>query len=424
MVRATIVLALAACVAAPAWAQDGRVPSRLSLDDALRLAERHNPRLAAARAGIDLAGADAAAARVRPNPVLAIESQGYPLWQSPHPSFGDTQELTVRAEQAIDIAGVRRARARVGDLGVEAARAAADDEARRLRFDVRRAYLQVVLATADLSVARGTLEDLDKVLAINRARFAQGELSGVELRRLQVERLRFADDVLAGELARKTTGAALLALLGLRPLDAPFELTDGLDAPTPATPVVAALSDSLAGRPDVLAAQRLEARAGADVKAQAAMGTPAPTVGAGWQRNFGVNALVVGVTVPLPFFDRNHAGVARAEAEQRLARAKADEVATAALLEIQTATLAVESSRARVDYVEQEYLRNAREARDIVLASYRAGAAPLSDYLDAQRAMREAQRVRNRALFDYRVSLFQLDAALGRPAAREGESRP
>jgi cobalt-zinc-cadmium efflux system outer membrane protein len=419
MVRVAIALVLAAFAAEPARAQDEHVPARLSLDDALRLAESKSPRLVAARAEIDLAAADAASARVRPNPVLSIESQGYPLWQSPRPSFLDTQELTVRAEQAIDLAGVRRARSRVGDLGVEAARARMEDERRRLRFDVRRAYLQVVLATADLTVARSTLEDLDTVLTINRARFEQGELSGIEMRRLQVERLRFADDLHASDLARKTSGAALLALLGLRPLDAAFEVADDLDAPVAVRPAPPA--DPLAGRPDVEASRRLEARAAAEVTAQAALGAPMPTVGAGWQRNFGVNAFVVGVSVPLPFFDRNQAGVARAAASERLARAKTEEAVTAALLEIQTARLAVESSQARVDYVEKEYLRHAREARDIVLASYRAGAAPLSDFLDAQRAMREAQRVRNRAIVEYRLSLFQLDAALGAPAPRAEE---
>jgi cobalt-zinc-cadmium efflux system outer membrane protein len=123
------------------------------------------------------------------------------------------------------------------------------------------------------------------------------------------------------------------------------------------------------------------------------------------------------VTVPLPFFDRYQGGTARADAEQRLVRARADEAATAALLEIEVATLAVEASRARVEYVERDYLRNAREARDIVLASYQAGAATLSDFLDAQRALREAQRVKNRALFDHRISLFQLDSAMGLPLA-------
>ena len=79
---------------------------------------------------------------------------------------------------------------------------------------------------------------------------------------------------------------------------------------------------------------------------------------------------------------------------------------------------AVATNRARVDYIEREYLSNAQESRDIVLASYRLGVANLIDFLDAQRAFRDTQRIYNRALFDQRVSLFELAAAVGRPEAQ------
>ena len=58
-----------------------------------------------------------------------------------------------------------------------------------------------------------------------------------------------------------------------------------------------------------------------------------------------------------------------------------------------------------------------------MLAAYRAGAATLIDYLDAQRALGEAQRVENRALFDYRVSVCELEAALG-PGLPAAAPRP
>jgi hypothetical protein len=41
-----------------------------------------------------------------------------------------------------------------------------------------------------------------------------------------------------------------------------------------------------------------------------------------------------------------------------------------------------------------------------VTAAYRAGESQLLDFLDGQRAY-------SRALFDYRLSLFELDAAVG-----------
>jgi len=134
-------------------------------------------------------------------------------------------------------------------------------------------------------------------------------------------------------------------------------------------------------------------------------------------RDFGADAIVFGVTVPLPLFNRNQGGVARAEAARRVAAYRAASAATAVLLDVQQAVNAVDIAKARVEYIEREYLKPSRESRDIVLAAYRLGSADLIDFLDAQRAFRDTQRTYNRALFERRVSLFQLAAATGSPPA-------
>lgn len=402
----------------PAAAQEMRVPARLTLDDALRIAEERSPALRAARAATSLAEAGALGAGKRPNPVLSVESQGLPFSEDPRPPFFDDQELTITVEQDIELGGRRGLRERVARLDVAASGAEARDRLRHLRFEVRRVYMQAVLARADHQAAAATLSDIDRVLAINRARYEQGELSGVELRRLQVERHRFADDVMTADLALKNARSTLLAALSARPLDQTFDTADPLVAQA-GEPVadVALRTQALSSRPDLEALQLKEGRARADAELQHALRTPVLMLGGGWQRDFGTNALVLRARMPLPFANRNEGGVAQADAVRRLAAAASEAAGTAADLEIQLAANSVAASRARVAYVEGEYLKNAREARDIVLASYRAGASTLIDYLDAQRALGEAQRVQNRALYDYRVSLFQLEGALGLPAA-------
>jgi outer membrane protein TolC len=43
--------------------------------------------------------------------------------------------------------------------------------------------------------------------------------------------------------------------------------------------------------------------------------------------------------------------------------------------------------------------------------------------MDAQRALREALRTQNRVRFDYRISLFQYEAAVGTPVPAQGKER-
>jgi outer membrane protein TolC len=47
-----------------------------------------------------------------------------------------------------------------------------------------------------------------------------------------------------------------------------------------------------------------------------------------------------------------------------------------------------------------------------VTASYRLGEANLIDLLDAERAYRETRRIHNQALYEYRISLYELAAAV------------
>jgi cobalt-zinc-cadmium efflux system outer membrane protein len=171
-------------------------------------------------------------------------------------------------------------------------------------------------------------------------------------------------------------------------------------------------------RPDLTALRLGEQRAEADASLQHALRIPPFSFGAGYQRDFGTNAFVMRASIPLALWNRNEAGRARAAAERTRAASRTSAAAAFAELEVQLARNAVESTSARVANIASEYVKNAREARDIVLAAYRAGAATLTDFLDAQRALRDAQRAEHRALFDYCVSVFELEAALGTTASR------
>ena len=422
--RFQIVAVLSLAAATTASAQT--IPEKLTLSDAVRIAIERHPSVAAARNEVEAAQADRLTASRRLNPALTLNSESYPLFQAPRPSFGNGQELVMRMDQEVETAGRRRLRTQAAETGIEAAELRVKDRIRQLELDVRRAYFQVVLANADREVSKGALDEIDRVIELNRARAKQGEISGAELRRLQVERLRFVDDVFAAELALRNARAALLTWLNAPDLAAAFDVVEPLQPPAEATPVavttnvpapqanVAELrTRALASRPDVLAAARDVARADTETQLQRALRTPNVTIGGGYKRDFGTNAVVFGATVPLPIFNRNPGGVARADAERRRAE---NERAIAGLnvsLDVQQAVNAVDIDRQRVQYIEREYLTNARESRDIVLASYRLGAADLIDFLDAQRAFRDTSRTYNRALYDLRISQFQLAAAVG-----------
>lgn len=424
MTRGLLSVVLVLTAAASARGQDFVIPARLTLDDAIRLAAERNPSFAAARNAIDIAEAQRLDARLRPNPAASFESVGRPPGATP-PSLDD-HEYVFRVDQEIETAGRRRLRTHASEAAIAVAQGEVDDARRRLDLDVRRSYFAVVLAKTDLEVARASLDEIDRVIVLNRARHEQGEISGGELRRIQVERLRFVDDSFAAELALRNARSTLLALFNANDLGVAFDVVETLnpaDSPAQGVPALSALpaavdpaslrAQALSSRPDLLAAQRDVQRADTETRLQRALRTPNITFGGGYSHLGGLNTVAFGVTVPLPIFNRNPGGIARAEAERRQAANRAAATATNVLLDVQQAINAVDVARARVEYIEREYLTPARESRDIVLAAYRLGSADLIDFLDAQRAFRDTLRTYNRALYERRVSAFQLAAATG-----------
>ena len=417
---AVVATSLLLAAAVPALAQTQPIPLRLSLEEAVRLAAERNPQAAAARALVDIAAANRIDARLRPNPAVSVESESYPLFESSRPSFLDGQELTIRFDQEIETAGRRRLRTETAEAGVAVANLTARDRLRQLELAVRRAYLQLALAQADADVARTSLEEIDRVLTVGRERVRVGEAARSEVSRLEVERLRFAEDAFAADLSLRNARAAILTLLGAPDLTQPLEAADSLED----TSAVGALAVSIArpdsaqpaavdGRPDLLAAREELRRADTETRLQRALRAPNVTVGGGYRRDFGANAVVFGVTIPVPLWSRNQGGLARAAAERELAASNLSTVELDVRLDIQQAINAVETNRARAEYIEREILSSARQSRDVVSESYRLGAADLIDFLDAQRAFRDTLRTYNRALFDYRVSVFELNAARG-----------
>ena len=213
----------------PAAAQ-AVVPEQLTLAAALRIAEAHSPVFRAARHVVDVARAEARTAGRRPNPMVVIEGEEYAPLASDRGSLWTDQALIVRFQQEIETAGRRRHRIRSADAGVAMARAATADARRRLDLAVGRTYFALALAQADRAVATAALEEIERVIALTEARVAAGEVAGVELRRLDVERLSFVDQVLTTDLAVRTARAALLGLLGAADLDQPVEAADSLQA--------------------------------------------------------------------------------------------------------------------------------------------------------------------------------------------------
>jgi len=402
---------------------NGEIPEQLDLKKALEIALANNPQLKAARNEIEVTDAERLDASKRLNPAFSAYFEDYRLFHSDIGPFFQTQEITVRLDQEIETAGKRKLRIQAAGLRSQAQKAQTDNVVRALLLDVRRAYFQAVLAQTNLESAEAILQEIDRIIELNRTRFEKGDISGAELKRVEVERLKFVEDVFASKLALANAKSTLLSLFGHSEPNPSFRVSEPLTldrgAPTSAegipqpTPYPELVRQAVAKRPDLVASVFEQRRADTETLHQRSLRSPNITVTGGYKRNILDNTVVFGIALPLKVFNKNEGGIARAAAEKARADNLAAQTRSQVLLDVQKAYNSAEINRQRVEYIEKASIQKADESRQIVLTAYRLGEIDLIHLLDAERAYRETRKTYNQALYEYRMSLYELGSAIG-----------
>jgi len=398
---------LARCLASED-AQAQEPLARLSLDEAVRLTVQANPTVRAKEFERQSVGANEITASLRPNPTASFLAEQF----GGATSASQTQ-YTLSIGQPIELGGKRGRR-------VESARAATRvtgyelaDLQRRTVFQVKKSFTDILVAQDTLALAAENLKTLDELERLQRIRAEKGDISELELLRIQVQRFAFERDAADARQAVRAAKIALRALAGPGRIADDFEVVGDLEFPDASYPEVDLYRRALDNRPDIRAAEAARDKARADVNLARANAWWDITPQIEYQRIGPDNTIGFGISVPLRIFDRNQGEIARTRADALRADAARQAVAVQALAELDTALSSLRAERDKVRALADTYLPKARQARDTVEFAYRRGGVSLLDFLDAQRTYRETSLEYLRALGNYRGAVYQLEAAAG-----------
>jgi cobalt-zinc-cadmium efflux system outer membrane protein len=136
-------------------------------------------------------------------------------------------------------------------------------------------------------------------------------------------------------------------------------------------------------------------------------------------RRVGDNSTVLlGIAIPLPITDRNEGGIARATAEEKIARAEVSMRRNRVLAEVESAYQAWQSARRRMQTFETGLVRQADESQAIALRAYQEGAIELIALLEAQRTRTDVRHQYLLSVLDTQIALLLLEQATGRELGR------
>ena len=403
--RAVVVLVTLAVCLPPLTSHGQDRATRLTLDDALRLAERENPTLRAKRFELDVTRAGEITAGLRPNPSASYTAE----------KFGaSAQEYTVTLGQTLELGGKRARRLDSARAATRVTRLEVDDVRRQVLSQVKKTFTDVLVARATLALAEQNLKTLDDVERIQRFRAERGDISELELTRIQLQRFAFERDAADARQAIAATIIALRALVGAVSVAPDVEVIGDLGFRDVGVSRDEAVQRALGARPDLQAAEAARDKAKADVALARANAKWDITPQLEYKRtDTNDNTFGFGFSLPLRVFDRNQGEIARTQAEVERVTAQRDATIAQIVSEIETALSAVTTLRQRVESLRNVYLPKAQQARNTVEFAYRRGGVSLLDFLDAQRTYRETSLEHLRALGNYWRALYQLEAAVG-----------
>jgi cobalt-zinc-cadmium efflux system outer membrane protein len=377
-------LGLAAALLCPftVRAQAADTLNPLTLEQALELAASRSPQLSAARREIEAQAGALQQAASRPNPELAASVEDH---------RSATRTTTATLNFPLELGGKRAARVNAAQLAHRLAQAELADARAQVRAAATAAYFGLLAAQERVELATRSAElAASGAQAVSR-RVAAGKAAPADALRAQVDQASAQLELTEAQGELTAARHALAAQWGdTEPRFA--AVAGGLQA-IPERAPLPELMGRLDEAPALLAARTERERRQALVDVERSKAVPDLTFSVGAKRDNeqGRTQAVVGLSIPLPLFDRNQGALL----EARKRADKADDELQAARLrlraELQTAASQLAIARTSLQTLQATVLPATQQAYDMARKGYEAGKFGFLDVIDAQRSLLQAR---------------------------------
>lgn len=389
------------------------VPEQLTMANAMALALKKNPSLSAFSAEVRARDAAALQAGLLPNPELGVEVE----------NFGgkdalagvDGAETTIAFSQLVELGGKRENRQMVASLD----KTLAEWDYQSKKLDVlaatAKAFVEVLIAQEQVVLNNELLKLAEQTSTAVSEKVDSGKVSPVEKSRVQVE---LATARTEASRAVRELEAARRRLAGFWGAErANFPRAVGQLDDISALPDEESLKAFLNSNPDLARWVAEIERSEAALQLARSEAVPDLTLSAG-VRNFQEtddNAFVIGVSIPIPFFNRNQGGVS--EAQARIDKAQSEQRATKVGLATDLSDTWQKLSSAYTEAIglRNEILPNAQTTYESTELGYREGKLDFLQMLDAQRTLFTVKRQYLLSLGAYHLASTDMERLVGVP---------
>ena len=406
--------------------EDDGPPDGLTLERAIDITLERSLDLRQKFFEIPMARADILQANLRSNPIFYQDGQLLQYKGEPFSRArpGGPQQFDTNLTYPLDISRKRQARTAVAARAEKVIEALYQDAVRQRIDDVYGAYVAALNARQVMRYAAASVKGLLVLSDRTERLFRGGGVNRVDYDRVRVQ-LRTAELGLIDARASYRKSKLDLGSLMNLPIknSAALELRGSIQVETPKLPPVAELLKiALAERPDVASLRLGVQRAEADVRL--AKANAYSDVYVLWQpytfqdnSPYGVKSATswaLGVTVPLPIYNRNQGGIERAKINVGQSQLQLNDLERQVQIDIEEAIQEFEISQSLVVALHEEVIPEAREMLVEIYRLREAGDKSIPDLIGAQLEFNDKVKQYLDTAIRHRRSMLSINTVVGK----------
>jgi cobalt-zinc-cadmium efflux system outer membrane protein len=392
-------------------------PVKITLDQAIDMALKHNHTLQAARTAIQQNQAAEITANLRPNPTFFTDWEYLPIAKPPGESVSAYLQASTEADMGasylIERGKKRQRRLQAARDATAVTRSQVFDNERTLAFQVGQLFYNVLLAESEIDLANTDLKSFQSTVDISERQYKVGSISQNDYLQIKLQLVQFQTNAEQAVLARNQALSDLRQQVGYESVPADYGVVGDFEY----RPLVVSLEElhakALQNRPDLRAAVLGVTAANSQYALAKANGKQDPTVSANYSHVNGINAVTWSFSIPLAIFDRNQGNIAQTRIAIRQAEEQQKAAAGQVLTDVKDAYVGVQSNGKVANIYVSGVRADAKLSRDISEYSYHRGATALLDFLVAQRNYDAIELAYRQSVAAYLTSIEQLRQAVG-----------
>jgi cobalt-zinc-cadmium efflux system outer membrane protein len=399
-------LALILVAAGTVQAEELTPSAAMDLRALVRLISGRSPILQERSLMVDLAAAELRQSHLLENPTLDTGVGAIPLGETTPPGLSPSQVINYGVGLAyrfeLGKRGPRQARARFLLDGV---RAQLQSAARLEALHLARSLGGLAATALRIEGTHGLLESARGSLAVARSRVQSGFGAALEVDRMEIEVLRFEQQVRSheGELSAQQSECA--SVVGMRCHRFP-SIDEARRFLAEWSRAAAESNPRVEDRADLRALASFADAARHEARLARAQGIPDPTLRVGYLYDSFVvagnqrSSLNLSLSLPLPIFDHGQAQLEAARARQSRSQLERERLLQAATAEIAALQKNLAFQLERNLILEEQTLPRARSVLASLVKAAEVRAVPLSDVIQARRALGELLMAEADSLLD------------------------